>query len=62
MNIDRIIEQVNASMTMEGMPLTKTDKERIRACAGDDQKVERAVSELIKKHSASKDSAYEQRL
>ena len=62
MNIERIIEQVNSSMAMEGMPLTKKDKERIRTCAGNDDKVERMVSELVKKHSAAMEPAYEQRL
>lgn len=62
MNIERIIEQVNSSMRMEGMPLTQTDKERIRDCAGNNEKVEREVSELVKKHSANLVSAHEQRL
>lgn len=62
MNIERIIEQVDSSMTMEGMPLTKTDKERIRTCAGNNDKVERMVSELVKKHSAVMEPAHEQRL
>ncbi|MEG1017142.1 MAG: hypothetical protein RSE36_04975 [Oscillospiraceae bacterium] len=55
MNIERIIEQVDSSMTMEGMPLTKTDKERIRTCAGNNDKV-------VKKHSAVMEPAHEQRL
>ncbi len=31
-DIDRIIENVNATMDMENMPLTNENKEMIRAC------------------------------
>ncbi|SNS30851.1 DNA-binding transcriptional regulator, MerR family [Anaerovirgula multivorans] len=33
-DLEKLIDQVNGSMSMEGMPLTKTDKDRIRHCAG----------------------------
>ena len=33
-DLERMIEDVNASMAMEGMPLTEEDKARMRHCAG----------------------------
>jgi hypothetical protein len=52
-DIELLIKQVNGSMSMEGMALTELDKDRIRRCAGDNIKVEKEISELVKKHSAS---------
>lgn len=46
-NIEKIIKEVNGSMAMEGMPLTEEDKKRMRLCAGDRDKVDKMVSELI---------------
>jgi len=48
--LERIIEEVNASMAMEGTPLTEEDKARMRYCAGDRKKTEQVVAELIRKH------------
>ncbi|WP_198343585.1 hypothetical protein [Paenibacillus senegalimassiliensis] len=56
-NLEKLIEQVNGSMSIEGMPLTESDKERIRHYAGDDAKVEEAVAELVKKHTSSKEAS-----
>lgn len=50
-DIELIIKQVDATMTMEGMALTDKDKERIRFCIGDDKKVEETIQELIKKYT-----------
>jgi hypothetical protein len=61
-DIERVIEQVDGSMSMEGMPLTSNDKDRIRRCAGDDRKVDKEIAELIKKHSAVQVPVYEPRL
>lgn len=61
-DIERVIEQVDGSMSMEGMPLTSNDKDRIRRCAGDDKKVDKEIAELIRKHSADQVPAYEPRL
>ena len=62
MNIERVIEQVNSSMSMEGLPLTKSDKDRIRSCATSADKVERTISELVKKHSVTREQTHRQRL
>jgi hypothetical protein len=39
-------------MSMEGLPLTQTDKDRVRHCAGNDELVEKTIAELIKKQKA----------
>lgn len=49
--IERVIEEVNGTMAIEGMPLTPEDKERIRRCADDKKLVEAEIRLLIKKHS-----------
>lgn len=60
--IEKIIEQVDGSMRIEGMPLTREDKERIRRCAGSDRQVEAEIRTLIRKHSVEPVNANEQRL
>lgn len=50
-NIEKIIDQVNGSMTIEGMPLTDEDKIRIRHCVGNKTKVDETIANLVKKHS-----------
>ena len=50
-NIEKIIREVNGSMSMEGMPLSEDDKARIRFCAGNKDKVEKTIAELVKKHT-----------
>jgi|AGTN01.1.fsa_nt_gi hypothetical protein len=52
-DVDLIIKQVNGSMAIEGMPLTKTDKDRIRRSAGNDVKVEKEIAELINKYRSA---------
>jgi hypothetical protein len=49
-NIDRIIENVNATMSMENMPLLDSDKERIRECLEGQIDFEEAIKILINKH------------
>lgn len=61
-DIELIIKQVDASMTMEDMSLTESDKERIRFCIGDNNKVEDEIRDLVKKHSVKMEYTYEQRL
>lgn len=60
--IEKIIEQVDGSMRIEGMPLTREDKERIRRCAGSDKLVEAEIQTLIKKHSVPVVGSHEQRV
>ena len=50
--IDKIVNEVNGSMAIEGMPLTDEDKERIRISLADRKKFQAILNELILKHSA----------
>ncbi|OCN03302.1 hypothetical protein A7X67_13180 [Clostridium sp. W14A] len=61
-NIEKLIDEVNGTMSIEGMPLTPADRERIRLCAGDEKKVEETIAELVRKHSTSKEHHHEQQL
>ena len=51
-DIERIINEVNGSMAIEGMPLTDEDKERIRVSLSDNKMYKKTLKELITKHSA----------
>ncbi|AOT71809.1 hypothetical protein [Geosporobacter ferrireducens] len=61
-DLEKLIDEVNGSMSMEGMPLTQTDKDRIRRCAGNDKLVEETIAELIKKHTAVRGYNHERQL
>lgn len=58
-NIELIIKQVDASMSMEGMPLTDNDKNRIRFCIGDNDKVEATINSLVNKYMMQSELKYE---
>ena len=60
--IDHIIEQVDGSMRIEGMPLSSMDKERIRRCAYSEKLVEAEIQVLIKKHSSPVVTEHGQRI
>ena len=51
-DIDKIVNEVNGSMAIEGMPLTDEDKERIRISLSDKDQFQKILNELIVKHSA----------
>ncbi len=61
-DLKKLIDEVSATMSMEGMQLTQADKERIRRCAGDNELVEETIAELIKKHTAVKGCNQKQKL
>lgn len=48
---DKIIQQVSSSMAMEGLPLNAADRERIRICLTEPERMERIIAELLKKHA-----------
>lgn len=50
-NTERIIENVNATMTMEDMPLFSEDKERIRECIEGKVSFDVAIEMLLKKYT-----------
>ncbi len=47
---ERIIENVNATMSMEGMPLMETDKRRIQECVDGKVDFQVAINEMILKY------------
>lgn len=52
---ERAIEKVNATMAMEGMPLSESDKDRLRAVLLGQTSANEMVRQLVIKH---KDSAH----
>ena len=50
-NPERIIANVNATMAMEGMPLTDEDKARLRLCLNGEKSFEETVAELVKMYT-----------
>lgn len=50
-DIEKIVQEVDSTMTMEGMPLTFEDKDRIRKCLEEPSAVELIISGLMKKHT-----------
>ena len=61
-DMEKLIDEVNGSMTIEGMPLTQTDKDRIRRCVGNNELVEKTIAELVKKHTVIRGYSHEKRL
>ena len=61
-DLERLIDEVNGSMSMEGMPLTKADKDRIRRCVGNDKLVDETIATLVKKHTVVKEYRHEQQI
>lgn len=52
-DIERVINEVDSSMSMEGMPLTHEDKDRIRFCLSNPIELEELLNNLIKKHTVA---------
>lgn len=48
---DIIIENVNATMSMEDMPLSQSDRQRIQECIDGKVSFQEAVTLLIQKHT-----------
>lgn len=48
--IERIINEVDSSMTMEGLPLTNADKKRISVCFNNFKMLDSMIRELLNKH------------
>lgn len=51
--IEKIVNDVDSSMSMEGLPLTNEDKDRIKICLTDPTLVDRMISDLLAKHTVS---------
>ena len=50
-DIEKIIQEVNGTMAIEGMPLTEADKARLHAVLSDEANVETVVKQLVDKQS-----------
>ena len=51
-DIEQIIREVDSTMAMEGMPLTKDDKKRIKDIYHGHTTADETIKELIRKHSS----------
>ena len=51
---EEIVRQIDGSMSIEGMPLTEADKERIRNFAFDITQIDKVVASLVKKHCVTR--------
>lgn len=52
-NIENIINEVNGTMTIEGMPITEADRTRIRTCLRDEKKYKETIKNLVRKHTVT---------
>ena len=50
-DMENIVENIKFSMTMEDMPLTDEDKERLRKCLNGTTDVDEILRNVIKKHT-----------
>ena len=50
-DIENVVENINFSMTMEDMPLTNEDKNRLRDCLNGKLDIDKIIQEVIKKHT-----------
>ena len=52
-DIDKTISEVDSSMTIEVLPLTSDDKDRIRLCLTDPSGLDQMIKAIIKKYTAA---------
>jgi hypothetical protein len=50
-SVENVVENIDFSMTMEDMPLTDEDKNRLRDCLNGTVDVDKILQEVIKKHT-----------
>jgi hypothetical protein len=50
-DMENIIENIDFSMTMEDMPLSNEDKNRLRNCLNGTMTIDEILQEVIKKHT-----------
>jgi hypothetical protein len=49
--VENVIENIDFSMKMEDMPLTKEDKDRLKSCLTGEYDINVILQEIIKKHT-----------
>lgn len=52
--IEKIIRNVNANLSIEGMPLSINDKNRMRNCLRGRATVDETVKRLVEKHTVKR--------
>lgn len=52
--IEKIIRDVNANFSLEGMPLTNNDKNRMRECLAGKTTVNDTIKKLVEKHTVKR--------
>lgn len=52
--IEKIIRNVNANLSIEGMPLTNNDKTRMRDCLTGKTTINDTVKKLVEKHTVKR--------
>jgi len=50
-DMENVVENIDFSMTMEDMPLTNEDKNRLRDCLNGKSDIDKIIQEVIKKHT-----------
>jgi hypothetical protein len=55
--IERTIQDINFTMSMENMPLTEQDKQRIRDCLSGKLDIDEVLRQTIAKHTQVADAA-----
>ncbi len=55
-DIEKIICEVDSSMTMEGLPLTSEDIDRIRMYLTDPSILDQLIQDIIKKYTVAADA------
>lgn len=58
-NMEQKIREVNGTMAMEGMPLTETDKENMRAVLRGDVSFREMKKRILAEYQPHKDMNYE---
>lgn len=51
LNPEKIIDEVNGTMAIEGMPLNESDRARLRECITGKTSYDEMIKRLIRKHS-----------
>ena len=50
-DVEKIIGEINGTMTLSSMPLTEEDKERLRMCITGEASADEMVKQLVEKYS-----------
>lgn len=54
-DVEKIIDEINGTMAMEGMPLTDDDKKMLRKCITGEVSTDEMVKRLVKQYTVVAD-------